>query len=65
MSAEVVAPRPIETKKNSTVVKCLLWRMCPVVTLKEKDCIHKGSPSCKEFIRWLNNSEGRYTGDLR
>jgi hypothetical protein len=65
MSSEAVVERQVETKKNSLGVNCLLWRMCPVSTFKEKVCIHKGSPSCKEFIRWLNNSEGRYTGDLR
>jgi hypothetical protein len=65
MSAEVVVQYPVENKKSGRAIKCLLWKMCPVVALKETECIQKGSPSCKEFIRWLNNSEGRYAGDLR
>jgi hypothetical protein len=42
-----------------------LWRMCPIVSLREKDCVNKGTPSCKEFIRYMRDSNGAYSGDLR
>jgi hypothetical protein len=65
MSSEVVVPVSPEPKKNFMPVKCLLWRMCPIVSLREKDCVNKGTPSCKEFIRYVRDSNGVYSGDLR
>jgi hypothetical protein len=65
MSSEVVVPIPSEPKKNFMPVKCLLWRTCPIVSLREKDCVNKGTLACKEFIRYMKDSSGVYSGDLR
>jgi hypothetical protein len=56
MSATITLPCPTESKKNDVPVKCLLWRICPIVTVKDKECVHKGDSSCKEFLRLLNNA---------
>jgi hypothetical protein len=61
MSSTVTLPRSSEDKKFTMPVKCLLWRICPVVAIKERECIHKGDSDCKEFLRLLNNA-GQFMG---
>ena len=56
MSATVTLPRSAENRKSEVPVKCLLWRICPIVSVKEKECVHKGDSSCKEFLRLLNSA---------
>lgn len=63
--SEIVVPRSPEPKRSVMPVKCLLWRMCPMISLREKECVNKGTSSCREFIRYLRESNGVYAGDLR
>jgi hypothetical protein len=65
MSAEITVERPVENRNIGVVVRCLLWRMCPIFTQKDKGCVNKGNSACKEFIRLQINEDRPYAGDLR